>query len=464
MQYKLAFLFALVICSQALTAANETAPGVLYTIDSKRHKALLDRMIIANVTEHRNYHLMNAIGSFAFTCDQLRPILDTYTTQMTVIDAMKIIKNNVINPQGYGVFLEWFTGENKTFVTTFFNNMTACKTQGVAPEKFPIPALPYREQWNQSDLDALISKINKAYLSDEKLRIAQAALTSSLKVLSPDQTCLLYESFSSVADMLTLTEYVKEKLAGLTCDQVISLLSRFYFDDTKLEALKAFKLDIIDAENKLSILDSFRQPRTQALASQILADLKPKNYIFGAPTGNVLFLIDTSGSMDTVFTLTDGKRMSRLEFIKGEVAKTLGTLDQDSKFNILSYTEGINIWRGYGFQKTSEDNIKDALAWTSRLVAIGGTDMYSPLQLAWTFSGVDAIYLLTDGAPNTGVTDTNKIVADIKTWYAKTPIKINTIAFLMGTDSSDNKPASKKLMSAIAEATNGTYKVYDSDK
>jgi len=465
MQYKLAFLFALVVCSQALTAPNETTTGVLYSIDSKRYKTLLDRMVVANVTEHRNYHLMNAIGSFAYTCDQLYPLFDTYQNQPEIIEAMKIMKNNVINPRGCeNSFLKWFSESNKQNVTRIFNNMTACKTQGVAPEKFPVPALPYREQWSQTDLDALISKINKAYLSDEKLRIAQAALTSSLKVLSPDQTCLLYESFSSVADMLTLTEYVKEKLAGLTCDQVISLLTRFYFDDTKLEALQAFKIDIIDAENKLTILDSFRQPRTQALASKILADLKPTNYIFGAPTGNVLFLIDVSGSMDTMFTLTDGKRMSRLDFIKSEVSKALGTLDQDSQFNILSYTWGINIWRGYGLQKVSEDNIKDALNWTSKLVAYGGTDMYSPLQLAWTFSGVNTIYLLTDGAPNTGVIDTNKIVADIKTWYAKTPIKVNTIAFLMGTDSSDDKPASKKLMSAIAEATNGTYKVYDSDK
>jgi len=465
MQYKLAFIFALVVCSQALTAPNETATGVLYSIDSKRFKTLVDRIVAANVTEHRNYHLMNAIGSFAYTCEQLYSLLDPYPNQVEIIEAMKIMKNNVINPRGCeSSFLKWFSESNKQNVTRIFNNMTACKAQGVAPEKFPVPALPYREQWSQTDLDALISKINKAYLSDEKLRIAQAALTSSLKVLSPDQTCLLYESFSSVADMLTLTEYVKEKLAGLTCDQVISLLNRFYFDDTKLEALQAFKLDIIDAENKLTILDSFRQPRTQALASKILADLKPKNYIFGAPTGNVLFLIDVSGSMDTMFTLTDGKRMSRLDFIKSEVSKTLGTLDQDSKFNVLSYTWGINIWRGYGLQQVTEDNIKDALNWTSRLVAYGGTDMYSPLQLAWTFSGVDAIYLLTDGAPNTGVIDTNKIVADIKTWYAKTPIKVNTIAFLMGTDSSDNKPASKKLMSAIAEATNGTYKVYDSDK
>jgi len=459
MQYKLAILFALVICSQALPAASETAPGVLYLINRERHKALLDRMILANVDEYRNYHLMNAIGSFAFNFDQLRPILATYSSEAAVVDAIEIIKNNVFEPLGFDLF--W----DKSFVIELFRGMTACKVKSYAPEKFPVPALPYREQWSQSDLDALISKINKASLSDEKLRVAQAALTSSSKVLSPDQTCLLYESFSSAADMLTLTEYVKEKLAGLTCDQVISLLSRFYFDDAKLEALKAFKLDIIDVENKLSILDSFRQPKTQALASQILANVRPKNYIFSAPTENVLFLIDTSASMDTVFTLTDGKRMSRLDSVKGEVTKILGTLNQDSRFNILSFNSGMNTWRGYGLQRASEDNIKDALDWTSRLVARGGIDMYSPLQFAYTFSKVDTIYLLTAAEfLNTGVTDGYEVVVGVKTWYAKNPIKINTISFLMGTHPFDSKYNFKNFMKNIAKATNGTSKVYDSDE
>jgi len=72
---------------------------------------------------------------------------------------------------------------------------------------------------------------------------------------------------------------------------------------------------------------------------------------------------------------------------------------------------------------------------------------------------------LTDGSPSVGVTDTNKILADLKTWDAKTPIKVNTIAFLMGTEPSwDDKPASRRLISAIAEATNGIYRAVESDK
>jgi len=282
--------------------------------------------------------------------------------------------------------------------------------------------------------------------------------------LSSDQAVLLYDSFSSITDMLSLTELIKERIVGLSCDQVMNLLNRFYFDDMKLQALEAFKVDIIDVENKLSLLDSFRQPKHQALASKVLADVKPKNYLFGNPAGNVLFLIDVSGSMDTTFTLSTGQKMSRLDFVKAEMAKALNGLDDSSQFNVVSYARGINIWRGFGLQKATKDNIASAVNFTNNLIAYDGTNIHSTLQLAWSMSGVQTIYLLTDGFPNDGVKDISTIIADVRAWYTKTPIKINSIAFLMGTDSSDDKPTSKRLMSALADATSGSYRVLESDK
>jgi hypothetical protein len=476
MQYKLVFLFALlVVCSQAATlgetngnnGTNGTNGTALYSIDNKRFNTLVERLKATNGSEHKTYHLLNAFGSFAFTCDQLTTIFYTYPFQTEILAAMPLIKDNVIDPRNYATFFKLFsTDVNKQNATKTLSAINPCKVQGVAPEKFPAPILPIKDQWNQADLETLIKNINKVYNSDEKLRIAQNALRSSSNLLSSEQTVMLYDSFANVADMLSLTEIIKEKIVGLSCDQVITLLNqRFFFDDMKLQALEAFKAVITDAENKLNILDSFGQPRAQALASKILIDLKPKNFLFGNPAGNVLFLIDISGSMDTNFTTSTGEKMTRFDFVKTEIAKTLNGLDDSSQFNVLGYASGVKIWKGYGLQKATKENIASAVNFTNHLIAYGGTNIHSTLQLAWSFSGVNTIYLLTDGSPSEGVVDTSNIVNDVRAWYSKTPVKVNSIALVMGKSIyTEDKPAAKKLMSAIADATAGNYRVLESDK
>jgi len=70
---------------------------------------------------------------------------------------------------------------------------------------------------------------------------------------------------------------------------------------------------------------------------------------------------------------------------------------------------------------------------------------------------------LTDGTPSAGVPTASTILNDLKTWNTKRPIQVNTIAFLMGPEAETNKAASRKLMSDVAEATNGIYRAVESD-
>jgi len=463
MQYKFVFLFALLVCSQALTLSEST--GALYTLNDKRYQDLLARMKQATFSDGKDVHLRTTISSFALTCSQVVSLISTYTSfESDRVKALDIVKNNIVDPQNQALILNCFSSIiPKMQATELLMTITACKTEGVAPEKFPFVELPYKDHWDQTDLDVVIRKINRAFF-DAKLRIAKEALTSSSKILTSQQSCLLYESITFTSDMVALTELVKDRLAGLTCDEVVSILSRFSFQSDQLDALQAFKHAIIDAENKLILVDSFTHTAYKEKARKILDDLKPKSYLFGIPTGNVLFLIDVSGSMDATFTLSTGQKMNRLDFVKKEVAKTITNFEETTQFNILAYASNVRSWKNDGLQKSSETNIVDAVNFSKNLTANGGTNMYAALQQAWNISGVDTIYLLTDGSPSVGITDTSRIISDVKAWNAQTPIKINTIAFLMGSDDSDDKPASRKLMSALAEATNGVYRDIDSDQ
>jgi len=463
MQYKLLFFFAaLMVCSQALTVGQSI--GVLYTINDKRYDELLARMKDASFTDNRDTLLKTSVTTFAFNCNQVTALISTYTFESDRANGLDIIKSNILDPQNKATILNSFSNADaKKKATDILATVVACKTEGIAPEKFPFVVLPYKDQWSTVDLENLIKQINKAPFSDRKLEIAEEGLTSSNKILTSEQACVLYESFAFSDDMLALTEFVKDRIVGLTCEQVISILNRFSFQNDKLDALRAFKHNVIDVENKLIIVDSFTYISTKDEARKILDDLKPKSYLFGLPTGKCVFALDVSGSMSTTFTLSTGQKMNRLDFVKKEFAKTVGNFDATTEFNVLPYSSAVSTWKTNGLQKATQTNIADAIAYSNKFSANGGTNIYSVLQSAWAIPGVDTIYLLTDGSPSVGITDTNKIIADIKTWYAKTQIKINTIAFLMGTEKWDDKPASRRLMSAIAEATNGIYRAVESD-
>jgi len=450
------------VCSQALTLGESI--GVLYTINDKRYDDLIIRMKGASFTDNRDTLLKTSVGAFAFNCNQVTALISAYTFESDRANALQILKENILDPQNKATIINSFSNADaKKKATDILATVVACKTEGIAPEKFPSVILPYKDQWNITDLESLIKQINKAPYSDRKLQIAEEALTSTNKILTSEQACVLYESFAYSADMLALTEFVKDRIVGLTCDQVISILNRFSFQNDKLDALRAFKHNIIDVENKLNIVDSFTYISTKDEARKILDDLKPKSYLFGLPTGKCVFALDVSGSMSISFTLSTGQKMNRLDFVKKEFAKTVGNFDNTTEFNILPYSSSVSIWKAGGLQQGTQANIADAIAYSKRFSANGGTNIYSVLQAAWNIPGVDTIYLLTDGSPSVGVVDTNKIIADVKAWNAKTQIKVNTIAFLMGPESAVSKEASRKLMSAIAEATNGIYRAVESE-
>jgi len=166
--------------------------------------------------------------------------------------------------------------------------------------------------------------------------------------------------------------------------------------------------------------------------------------------------------MSTGFVLNTGQKTNRLNFVKSEFAKTVQSFDESIEFDVFAYAERVVAWKPQ-LQKATSDLIPSAIAFTKQFPANGGTNIHEALRVAWNTPRVDNIYLLTDGSPTVGKTNTNAILADIQAWYAKNPIPVHTIAFLMGTEKWDNKPASRSFMKAIADATGGTYRAIESD-
>ncbi|XP_041893048.1 von Willebrand factor A domain-containing protein 3A isoform X1 [Corvus kubaryi] len=131
---------------------------------------------------------------------------------------------------------------------------------------------------------------------------------------------------------------------------------------------------------------------------------------------NVCVLIDTSGSMDPYLPPITKELTSLIweQLRKNEV-----------RFNLLRFAENTESWKEYLVEATDE-TCHDAVQWASTCHAHGNSCMLAALQKAFSFQGVEALYLLTDGKPDTSC---SLILKEIGRLRKKQDIKIHTISF-----------------------------------
>ncbi|KAM6299191.1 von Willebrand factor A domain-containing protein 3A [Aegotheles albertisi] len=153
---------------------------------------------------------------------------------------------------------------------------------------------------------------------------------------------------------------------------------------------------------------------------------------------NVCVLIDTSGSMDPY--LPD--IMKELTSLIWEQLRK-----NEVRFNLLRFAENTESWKESLVEATDE-TCHDAVQWVSKFHAHGNTCILMALQKAFSFQGIEALYVLTDGKPDTSC---NLILKEIERLRKKRDIKIHTISFSC-TDRGANE-----FLKKLASQTGGRY-------
>jgi len=131
-------------------------------------------------------------------------------------------------------------------------------------------------------------------------------------------------------------------------------------------------------------------------------DLKSEN-------GTVFYVIDISGSMGWdvgQYTTPDGKTATgcRLDRAKSELTKSVLSLPQNFKFNMLSYDCGTYPWMG-SMVPADAGNKNAAVGWISQLQPQGATGTGPAGAAGLSDRQNKLMVLLTDGAPNCGAGD-----------------------------------------------------------
>lgn len=122
---------------------------------------------------------------------------------------------------------------------------------------------------------------------------------------------------------------------------------------------------------------------------------------------NVVFVVDTSGSMW-------GKK---IEQAKGALQFCLQNLNEEDQFNIISFDSSVSIYKD-SLLDASSSNIQQALSFVKSLDAGGCTNIDGALDLALKqLSQNDRpnmVIFLTDGLPNVGESNIDKIIENAK--------------------------------------------------
>jgi hypothetical protein len=205
------------------------------------------------------------------------------------------------------------------------------------------------------------------------------------------------------------------------------------------------------------------------------------------PSRAILFIIDVSGSMESV--VTEKERFeaghypsySRIDIVKTELQRTIDHLEPYVNFNIIAFATDVDFWKKQ-LVPANVLNKSAAKEWAAHLVAIGGnskedlavvglagssnldkgkTNTYGALMAALAVKPgartgekgyaveVDTIFFLSDGRPTVGeFVDPDDILRELLAANELRKVKIHTIAI---------GEFQKDFMRKIAEKTGGVF-------
>ena len=164
----------------------------------------------------------------------------------------------------------------------------------------------------------------------------------------------------------------------------------------------------------------------------------------------IVYVLDTSGSMrmgTDPFIDSEGNlvtRATRIKRAKEELKKSILSLSEDFKFNIVAFDCNSRLWRSE-LQVANTPNKQQALAWIDSLRAVGGTGIGPAVVVALEMRP-DTVVLLSDGYPSCGAGDHAKLIHE----HNKKPSTIHTFGISVSGIARD-------FMQKVASENGGNY-------
>ena len=181
----------------------------------------------------------------------------------------------------------------------------------------------------------------------------------------------------------------------------------------------------------------------------------PRLYDEEIPTqiDTIIYVIDISGSMGggrNSYTGLDGEPAygSRIERAKVELVKSINSLSEDFKFNVVAYS--CNLQRVFeSMQQATPENKARAIGWVYALHVGGGTGTGPAGALGLSEKSNQTLVILSDGHPNCGargIDGHRQMILDADTQHA--------VIHTFGISANGQFEA---FLRSLSDATGGVY-------
>ncbi|WP_158079951.1 DUF4476 domain-containing protein [Archangium sp. Cb G35] len=460
-------------------------PAPARAMDGALFQQLEARVDDEHLSDAKLTLLKTAASTNTFTCAQVAHLVEQFSFGDDKLEALSTLKDRIEDPENKRklVTLFGFDDEKKKAQallahiqkaapaapsaapadTGSESTRVSAATRGSSTGEMTPLLVNQVGAWPDADVRALAAALQKEDFTDGKMSVLQAAISSRPEGFTSAQLQQLVPGLTFSDDMVQAVKMMDEHILGMTSREVREVLGTYSFNDDKLKVLRVLKDAITDAENKFIILDEFTFGAHKEEARQILETIKPRSPVYGTiRSKRAIFVVDVSGSMEARFTTNRGESLTRLQFVQRELQSVLKEqLPEDAKFNLVVFSTRVQTWKPRLVPATPR-SVQEAVQYVGALQQGGGTNIHGALEKAFADSEVDAVYFLTDGMPTDGKKKAPaKILEDVAAWNARRKVVVNTVAFLMGSFNSDNKPRSRELMLQLAKATGGVYRAIE---
>ncbi len=242
--------------------------------------------------------------------------------------------------------------------------------------------------------------------------------------------------------------------------------------------------------NKAAFQDGKYQPRPDEAAGP--KDGRAYTTFYGIPVDskNVIFILDRSGSMEEPSEWEIPNEVAsgpgqpgsdlkpqgnrKIDIARWQLKRTIAMIPDGVEFNVIFYSHEWTIL-SERMLKLSADTRKRAFEFIDRVQPFGPTNIYDPLEKGLSFasagamaeklnrSGVDTIFFLTDGMPNTGqVPNAADILVKIRELNRARKVKINTIGVFTSPKvpvpaQANEADLGGKFLKQLADESGGRY-------
>ncbi|HIA28489.1 MAG TPA: VWA domain-containing protein, partial [Planctomycetes bacterium] len=166
------------------------------------------------------------------------------------------------------------------------------------------------------------------------------------------------------------------------------------------------------------------------------------------------FLLDSSGSM-LAGTELEG---NRFDIASRELIRVLETqLDPRSEFNLVVFADEA-LRMAPNLQRAKGSTVGKAIRYIEARRAGGETNTFEALKLAFSDSGVDTIYLLSDGQPTVGEETIPTLILDaVQLWNRYRGVRVHCIGFFPGDARNQDKLEARDFLRQLARRNQGKY-------